>query len=238
MARANPVTEERRSLYERDYYLWLEQQASRLREGLLDELDVANLLEEIEDMGRTEKRAIEGNLIVLLTHLLKYRLQPDQTSSSWRGSIVEHRRRLRKLIRESPSLLATARGIFPSATRTAASRLLPKAVCRPIHSRPNRPSRWSRSSTRSTCRSDGGVEVRSAARHCCTRRSGAYSALHLIRRVARPRNNRSIAAHRDPVNGEVQWDVETVIGETDGARKVTTKHTAESSVELLVEKLR
>lgn len=112
MARADPVTKERQSLYERDFYLWLEQQASRLREGRLDELDVANLLEEIEDMGRSEKRAIESNLVVLLTHLLKYRLQPDQRSSSWRGSIVEHRRRVRKLIRESPSLLATARVMF------------------------------------------------------------------------------------------------------------------------------
>jgi hypothetical protein len=112
MARADPATEERQSLYERDFYLWLEQQASRLREGRLDQLDVANLLEEIEDMGRGEKRAIEGNLVVLLTHLLKYRFQPDHRSSSWRGSIVEQRRRLRKLLRESPSLLATARGMF------------------------------------------------------------------------------------------------------------------------------
>jgi hypothetical protein len=112
MARAGLVTEERQSLYERDFYLWIEQQASRLRERRFDELDVANLLEEIEDMGRSEKRAIESNLVVLLTHLLKYRLQPDQRSSSWRGSIVEHRRRMRKLIKESPSLLAIARGMF------------------------------------------------------------------------------------------------------------------------------
>src|SRR5262245_16863479 len=48
MARADPVTEERPSLYERDFYLWIEQQVSRLREGRLQELDVANLLEEIE----------------------------------------------------------------------------------------------------------------------------------------------------------------------------------------------
>ena len=50
MARADPVIEERQSLYERDFYLWLEQQAARLREGRLDQLDVANLLEEFEDM--------------------------------------------------------------------------------------------------------------------------------------------------------------------------------------------
>ena len=112
MARAGPVTEERPSLYERDFYLWLERQAELLREGRVGELDVANLLEEIEDMGRSEKRAIENNLIVLLTHLLKYQSQPDQRSSGWRGSIVEHRRRLRKLLRESPSLGRYAHAIF------------------------------------------------------------------------------------------------------------------------------
>jgi hypothetical protein len=113
MARAKEKIETEGGLYERDFYLWIEQQASRLREGRLEDLDVANLLEEIEDMGRGEQRAIESNLVVLLTHLLKYRFQPDQRSSSWRGSIVEHRRRLRKLIRESPSLLPYARDIYP-----------------------------------------------------------------------------------------------------------------------------
>jgi hypothetical protein len=113
MARADPIGKERRSLYERDFYLWLEQQAARLREGRLEELDVTNLLAEIEDMGRSEKRAIEGKLVVLLTHLLNYRFQPDHRSSSWRGSIVAQRRRLRKLLRESPSLLPIARGMFP-----------------------------------------------------------------------------------------------------------------------------
>jgi hypothetical protein len=112
MARANPATEERRSLNERDFYLWIEQQAARLRDGRLEQLDVANLLEEIEDRDRSEQRAIESNLVVLLTHLLKYRLQPEHRSSSWLGSIVEHRRRLRKLLRDSPSLLPIARGMF------------------------------------------------------------------------------------------------------------------------------
>jgi Domain of unknown function DUF29 len=82
MARAGPVIEGPQSLYERDFYLWLEQQAARLREGRLGQLDVANLLEEMGDMGRSEQHAVEGNLVVLLTHLLKYRLQPDQRSRS------------------------------------------------------------------------------------------------------------------------------------------------------------
>jgi hypothetical protein len=52
-----------------------------LREGHLHELDIVNLLEEIEDMGRSARKAIKSNLIVLLSHLLKFQFQPEQRSS-------------------------------------------------------------------------------------------------------------------------------------------------------------
>ena len=104
MARADPVTKERQSLYERDFYLWIEQQTSRLREGRLDEIDVANLLEEIEDVGRTDKKAIKSNLLIVLPHLLKHEFQPKRRSRSWLDSILEHRQRLRDDLAESPSL--------------------------------------------------------------------------------------------------------------------------------------
>lgn len=92
------------SLYEQDYYLWLETTAKLLREGQLSALDAANLLEEIEDMGRSEKRAVYSNLKILLMHLLKYRYQPQKRSNSWIASIVEHQQRLTKALKESPSL--------------------------------------------------------------------------------------------------------------------------------------
>jgi Domain of unknown function DUF29 len=130
MACAKTTIPEEKPLYERDFCLWVEEQGRLLKQGRLQELDVANLLEEIEDMGRSEKAAIENNLIVLLTHLLKYQFQPDQRSSSWRGSIVEHRRRLRKLIRESPSLRPYAHEIYAecygdSCEQAAAETALP-----------------------------------------------------------------------------------------------------------------
>jgi len=112
VARAQSLTTAKPSLYERDFYQWLNQQAALLRERRLDELDIVNLREEIEDMGRSEERAIESNLVILLTHLLKYQFQSDQRSSSWRGSIVEHRRRLRRLIGQSPSLRRYARETY------------------------------------------------------------------------------------------------------------------------------
>ena len=93
-----------------------------MREGRLDELDIANLVEEIEAMGRKDKKAIKNNLVVLLTHLLKHQFQPEQRSSSWRGSIVEHRQRLRDDFEESPSLRSHAADVFARAYADARER--------------------------------------------------------------------------------------------------------------------
>jgi Domain of unknown function DUF29 len=115
VARAEAFADDRQSLYEQDFYLWLAQQAALLREGHLHDLDVANLLEEIEDMGRSARKAIKSNLIVLLTHLLKFQFQREQRCSGWRGSVVEHRRRLRDDFEESPSLRPYAAEVFARA---------------------------------------------------------------------------------------------------------------------------
>jgi hypothetical protein len=115
VARAQSTTGERQSLYERDLCLWLEQQAALLRGRRFKELDLDNLIEEIEAMTRRDKKAVESNLVVLLSHLLKHQFQPEQRSSSWRGSIVEHRRRLRYDFEESPSLRPYAADVFARA---------------------------------------------------------------------------------------------------------------------------
>jgi hypothetical protein len=91
-------------LYDRDYYLWLSKTVKLVREEKLSELDLIHLIEELEDMGRSEKRAVESNLVVVLMHLLKYQYQPQKRSNSWKVTIREHRRRLRKLFQNSPSL--------------------------------------------------------------------------------------------------------------------------------------
>ena len=83
-----------------------------LREHQLSELDIPHLIEEIEDMERSEKRAVESNLVVILMHLLKYQYQPQKRSNSWKGSIREHRRRLRKLLEDSPSLKPYFQAVF------------------------------------------------------------------------------------------------------------------------------
>lgn len=100
------------TLYEQDYCLWLDLTASLLRDGRLSELDIPNLLEEIEDVGRSQKDALESNLRVILMHLLKYKYQHSKRSNSWRGSIREHRIRINKAFRHSPSLKRYFQEVF------------------------------------------------------------------------------------------------------------------------------
>ena len=90
--------------YEKDFYAWTMEQARLLRSGELSALDVENIAEEIESMGRSDRRAIETRLTVLLMHLLQWQMQPTFRSASWSATIREQRRRIEKLLRESPSL--------------------------------------------------------------------------------------------------------------------------------------
>lgn len=90
-------------LYEQDFFAWVEEQVGALRSGQTHRLDIENLVEEIEDMGRSQRRAVKSALIIL-SHLLKYRYQPDRRSNSWRATIREHRRYVRDELDDSPSL--------------------------------------------------------------------------------------------------------------------------------------
>ena len=100
------------SLYDRDYYLWLQTTAKQLREGRLSEVDRANLIEEIESMGRSEKNALVSNLQIVLMHLLKHKYQPEKRSNSWLFTIFEHRDRLLEAFEVSPSLKPYFREVF------------------------------------------------------------------------------------------------------------------------------
>jgi len=104
MARAKEEIETESGLYDRDFCLWVEEQARLLKEGRLQQLDLVNLIDEIEDLGIHEKKAVQSNLVVVLKHLLKYQYQPRRRSRSWLSSIAEHRRRLRNDLATSPSL--------------------------------------------------------------------------------------------------------------------------------------
>ena len=90
--------------YDADFYGWANEQAALLRAGRLGEADVANIAEEIESMGRSEKRELVSRLSVLLTHLLKWRYQPAGRGSSWRATIIVQRSRLVDHLDDNPSL--------------------------------------------------------------------------------------------------------------------------------------
>ena len=92
--------------YETDFAAWAFQQAMLLRVGKLDSLDVTNLIEEIESMGRSEHRVLDNRFTVLIGHLLKWQYQHNRQSNSWRLTIKEQRRQIHKLIATSPSLNA------------------------------------------------------------------------------------------------------------------------------------
>ena len=102
----------RQSLYEVDYLKWIETTVEKLRVRDYSNIDWENLIEEIEDIGRSERRSLENNLIVVLTHLLKWQHQPEFRSGSWKGSIAEHRRRIRKALKKSPSLKPYLEQVF------------------------------------------------------------------------------------------------------------------------------
>lgn len=90
--------------YETDFYQWTQQQADLLRQGALSALDVENLIEEIEDMGASNRRSLGIFLDLVIMHLLKWRYQPERRSNSWKSSIRKGRHAIERLLEESPSL--------------------------------------------------------------------------------------------------------------------------------------
>ena len=92
------------TLYDQDFYAWTQRQVELLRSGRLEELDIENLVEEIESLGRQERQELRNRLGILLGHLLKWHYQPEARSKSWAATIQEQRRRIQRHLKENPSL--------------------------------------------------------------------------------------------------------------------------------------
>lgn len=90
--------------YDADLYAWCNEQAALLRERNFSALDIENIAEEIESLGRSEKRELENRLIILLLHLLKWQYQFGYQSRSWELSIKDQRQKLARHLQENPSL--------------------------------------------------------------------------------------------------------------------------------------
>jgi hypothetical protein len=109
--------------HENDFYAWTQEQAHLLKTGQLYEIDSQNIAEEIEDMGRSEKRQLESRLEILIMHLLKWQFQPNLRSRSWQLTIKEQRLRLEKILQKNPSLqpnlTEAIAEVYPLATLSA-----------------------------------------------------------------------------------------------------------------------
>jgi hypothetical protein len=101
MAKPDPKPDD---LYERDFYAWTQEQASKLRARAHNTVDWENVAEEIEGVGASEKREIRNRLKVLILHLLKWRYQPERRKEGWRLTIDEQRDSIAAVIEDSPSL--------------------------------------------------------------------------------------------------------------------------------------
>ncbi|MBW4439777.1 MAG: DUF29 domain-containing protein [Plectolyngbya sp. WJT66-NPBG17] len=95
------------TLYDSDLQLWIEQTIEQLKSRKFESLDIEHLIEELTDLGKSEKNALISNLTVLLVHLLKLRVQndaPEMMKASWYSSVIEHRQRVLKALATTPSL--------------------------------------------------------------------------------------------------------------------------------------
>lgn len=92
------------SLYDTDFYAWTQVQAEYLRAGQFELLDLENLGEEIESLGKQQRQELRNRLGILLGHLLKWHYQPESRSKSWLYTVREQRREIARHLRDNPSL--------------------------------------------------------------------------------------------------------------------------------------
>ena len=108
-----------KSLYKTDFVRWVDTTVKQLQAKNYGDVDWENLIEEVADMSRRERKRLKSNLIVVLLHLLKWHYQPNHRSGSWKGSIREHRRRMNEDLNDSPSLRPYFQDIFAECYASA-----------------------------------------------------------------------------------------------------------------------
>ncbi|HEY4044726.1 MAG TPA: DUF29 domain-containing protein [Rhodopila sp.] len=120
---ADVVEQPTDTLYEADEHAWIERQIEVLRDGDLARLDRANLIAYLTDMAARDRRELGSRLVVLYAHVLNWRIQPENATESWRLTIREQQRAVRRLLKSLPSLERRAddvlREIYPDAVERA-----------------------------------------------------------------------------------------------------------------------
>ena len=105
--------------YDKDFYSWTQEQAELLKHGRFSELDIDNLIEEVESMGRIEKRELESRLTILLLHFLQWKYQEVRRGRSWQLSIDEQRVQFEKTLNENHGLKPALDQIIKDAYKLA-----------------------------------------------------------------------------------------------------------------------
>ena len=90
--------------YATDFYGWATETARKIRSGKLEEVNLEQVAEEIESLGKSEQQQLSNRLIILLTHMLKWEFQPSKRKIGWQGTIIEQRERAKRLLAKNPSL--------------------------------------------------------------------------------------------------------------------------------------
>jgi hypothetical protein len=99
------VLQESRSLYEQDILLWVEDTVAKLKAGDFQNLDIANLIEEVESLGISQRKELLSRLVTLIEHILK-RLYVDIPNdfNGWERTVRNQRADLELLLKAAPSL--------------------------------------------------------------------------------------------------------------------------------------
>ncbi|MBC1192522.1 DUF29 domain-containing protein [Microcystis aeruginosa CS-558/01A06] len=109
-------------LYEKDYYLWIEKTRSLLENHQFSDLDLDNLIEEISDMGKSQRQSLKSYLTRLLEHLLKlvyWQSELEYNQRGWKNEIRNFRLQIKQIIEDSPSLKPYLSEIFSSCYQNA-----------------------------------------------------------------------------------------------------------------------
>jgi hypothetical protein len=92
------------NLYDIDFYAWTQEQSILLSRGQWQSLDIENLVEEIESLGKQQKQELRNRLGVLIGYLLKWEFQHELRGKSWKATIQEQRDRIKVHLKDNPSL--------------------------------------------------------------------------------------------------------------------------------------
>lgn len=116
-------------LYQKDYNLWIERTIKLIQEKNFNQVDWENVVEELESLGKSDKRELRNRLVVLLEHLLKlayWEAERDNNQRGWRATIREQRRQIQVLLEDSPSLKSFLTNIFSQCYASAREETIEK----------------------------------------------------------------------------------------------------------------